>query len=169
LSAIMIAAARGAHVVAVDISERALELAMSVGAADAVHSREAAAAVRDLTDGGAHVAIDALGSAQTCRASIESLRPRGRHVQVGLMVDGDAQASVPMGLVIAKELEIYGSHGMAAHDYPAMLAEIADGRLHPGSLVTGRIGLDALAGSDGALATMGDAPPTGATIIDPSA
>jgi alcohol dehydrogenase len=89
-------------------------------------------------------------------------------VQVGLMVGDDAEASVPMWLVIAKELELYGSHGMAARDYPAMLTEIADGRLRPETLVTGRIGLADLAGMDGALATMGDAPPTGVTIIDPS-
>jgi D-arabinose 1-dehydrogenase-like Zn-dependent alcohol dehydrogenase len=169
LSAIMIAVARGAHVVAVDVSEPALALAAHFGAADTVdaRSRDVALRIRGLTDGGAHVAIDALGSAATCRASIESLRPRGRHVQVGLMVGDDAHAPVPMGLVIAKELEIYGSHGMAAHDYPAMLAEIAEGRLRPESLVTGRAGLEELAGADGALASMGGAPPTGVTIIDP--
>lgn len=169
LSAIMIAAARGARVVAVDVSPAALALAASVGATSTVDARgdEVASSIRELTDGGAQVAIDALGSAATCRAALESLRPRGRHVQVGLMVGDDAYAPVPMGLVIAKELEIYGSHGMAAHDYPAMLVEIADGRLRPDSLVTGRVGLDALAGAHGALATMGNAPPTGVTIVDP--
>jgi D-arabinose 1-dehydrogenase-like Zn-dependent alcohol dehydrogenase len=168
LAAIMIAAARDAHVVAVDISGRALELAAAVGAADTVRSTDAAAQVRELTGGGAHVAVDALGSAQTCRASIESLWPRGRHVQVGLMVGDDAHAAIPMGLVIAKELEVYGSHGMAAQDYPAMLAEIAAGRLRLESIVTGRIGLEALAGAGGALASMGDEPPTGVVIVEPS-
>ena len=168
LAAIMIAAARGAHVVAVDISQAALELAEAVGAHDTVLSPDPAPHVRELTDGGAHVSVDALGGTQTCRAGIESLRPRGRHVQVGLMVGADANAAIPMALVLAKELELYGSHGMAARDYPAMLAEIANGTLRPDSLVTARVGLDALAGPTGLLAQMGTTPPTGTTIIDPA-
>jgi alcohol dehydrogenase len=169
LSAIMIAAARGAHVIGVDISARALELAASLGARDTVDggSENAVERIRELTGGGAHVGIDALGSADTCQASIECLRPRGRHVQVGLMVGEDAYARVPMGLVIARELEIYGSHGMAAHDYPAMLAEVTAGTLRPGSIVTNRAGLDALAGEHGGLASMGALPPTGTLIVEP--
>jgi alcohol dehydrogenase len=169
LSAIMIAAARGARVIGVDISAQALELAASVGAHDMVDAgtENAVARIRELTGGGAHVAIDALGSADTARASIECLRPRGRQVQVGLMVGDDAYARVPMGLVIARELEIYGSHGMAAHDYPTMLAEVTAGTLHPGSIVTHRAGLDALAGAHGALASMGAQPPAGTLIVEP--
>ncbi len=165
LSAIMIASVRGAHVVAVDISEAALELARSVGATDTICSADAAADVRELTGGGAQVGIDAFGSAHTCRSSIESLRPRGRHIQVGLMVGADANAAVPMEQVIAKELELYGSHGMAASDYPAMLAEITAGHIDPGSLVTGRIDLAGLAG---ALSSMGVAASPGMVIADPS-
>jgi D-arabinose 1-dehydrogenase-like Zn-dependent alcohol dehydrogenase len=169
LSAIMIAAARGARVIGIDISTQALELAASLGARDTVDagSQNAVARIRGLTGGGAHVAIDALGSADTAQASIECLRPRGRHVQVGLMVGDDAHARVPMGLVIARELEIYGSHGMAAHDYPAMLAEVTAGTLQPGCIVTSRAGLDALAGAHGALASMGAVPPAGALIVEP--
>jgi alcohol dehydrogenase len=169
LAATMIAAARGARVIAVDISRAALDLAAQFGAQELVDSSRADAVerIRAVTDGGAHVAIDALGSASTCQASIASLRRRGRHVQVGLMLGPDAGAGVPMDRVIAHELEIYGSHGMAAADYPAMLDEIASGRLQPGSLVTGRIGLEDLAGPDGALATMGDAPPTGTLVVIP--
>jgi len=85
----------------------------------------------------------------------------------GLMVGDDAYARVPMGLVIARELEIYGSHGMAAHDYPTMLAEVTAGTLHPGSIVTHRAGLDALAGAHGALASMGAQPPAGTLIVEP--
>ena len=74
-----------------------------------------------VTGGGAHVAIDALGSADTALAAVQSLRRRGRHVQVGLMLGDAARAPLPWDLVVARELEIYGSHGMAAADYPAML------------------------------------------------
>ncbi len=170
LSATMIAAARGARVIAVDVSPAALELAAEFGAAEShrlVAHRPGRAHPKPSPAGERTSGIDALGSAATCRASISSLRRRGRHVQVGLMVGADAGAGVPLDLVIARELEIYGSHGMAASDYAGMLAEIASGRLAPGRLVTGRIGLADLAGADGALATMGDAPPTGTLVVIP--
>jgi alcohol dehydrogenase len=93
--------------------------------------------VRELTGGGAQLSLDCLGSAPTCQDSLGCLRPRGRHVQVGL-----PQPAVPMGRVLALELEVLGSHGLAAHAYPALLALVADGTLHPERLVTREIGLD---------------------------
>lgn len=169
LSATMIAAAYGARVIAVDVSRAALEFAARCGARELVDSSatDPVERIRAITGAGAHVGIDALGSAAVARASIASMRPRGRHVQVGLLAGADALAGVPMDRVIAGELEIYGSHGMAAADYPVMLADIAAGRLQPGVLVTGRIGLDELAGAGGALATMGDEPPTGTLVVEP--
>jgi alcohol dehydrogenase len=169
LSATMVAAAYGAHVIAVDVSRAALDFAARCGAHELVDSSgtDPVEQILAITDGGAHVGIDALGSAAIGRASIASLRPRGRHVQVGLLAGADAGAGLPMARVIAAELEIYGSHGMAAADYPAMLADIASGRFEPGALVTGRIGLDGLAGAQGALATMGDTPPTGTLVVVP--
>jgi alcohol dehydrogenase len=163
LAATMIAAAHGARVVAVDVSPAALELAARFGAAAVVDARaqDPVDAVRALTGGGAHTSLDALGSAATCRASVECLRPRGRQVQVGLLVGADA-AAVPMDRVIAYELEVYGSHGMAAADYPAMLDEIAAAGLEPGALVSGRLDLDDLVD---ALPAMGDHPPTGTHVV----
>lgn len=90
LSAVMIAAAAGARVVAVDIAPGALEPARRFGAArclDASAVPDTAAAVREVTGGGAHLSLDALGSPATCAASVGSLRRRGRHVQVGLLRD----------------------------------------------------------------------------------
>ena len=88
-----------------------------------------------MTNGGAHVSIDALGSALTCRNSIRSLRKRGRHVQIGLMLAEERNVSMPMFEVIAKELEIVGSHGMQAHRYEEMLRMIASGVLEPAKLI----------------------------------
>src|SRR5689334_5363759 len=88
LSAVMIAAAAGARVVAVDVSPHALDLARKFGAAecvDATGAADPAGAVRELTAGGAHLSLDALGSPVTCAASVNGLRRRGRHVQVGLL------------------------------------------------------------------------------------
>jgi D-arabinose 1-dehydrogenase-like Zn-dependent alcohol dehydrogenase len=155
LSAVMIAAARGARVIAVDVSPAALKLALAVGAAKTLDAAavDVVVAVRDITDGGAQVSIDALGSVATCQSSIRCLRPRGRHVQVGLMMADDDLPPVPMASVIAGELELVGSHGMPAHGFPAMLSEIQNGSLQPHRLITRRIGLSeapaALADLDG--------------------
>jgi D-arabinose 1-dehydrogenase-like Zn-dependent alcohol dehydrogenase len=168
LSAVMIGVSAGARVVGVDISPAALEMAAELGAeatVDASGTPNVAAAVRERTGGGAHVSLDALGSAATCVASIRSLRKRGRHVQVGLLAGADSRPAVPMGRLIAHELEIVGSHGMAAHDYGEMLAQVTSGRLRPDRLVSTRIGLDE-AGS--ALAAMGDpGSAAGVTVIVP--
>ena len=143
LSAVQIAAAAGARVIAVDIAPGALSLARDLGAEHTLDgSSDVAAAVADLTGGGAHVSLDALGSARTCENSINSLRPRGRHVQVGLLPPAQGRPEVPMERVIGLELQVLGSHGMAAHAYPEMLGLIAAGRLDPRPLITRRLALD---------------------------
>ncbi|MCZ7438680.1 alcohol dehydrogenase catalytic domain-containing protein [Micromonospora sp. WMMC241] len=163
LSAVMVAAASGARVVAVDVAPAALELARRSGAAVCLDGStlggpaEVAAAVREATGGGAHLSLDALGSHATCVASIEGLRRRGRHVQVGLLPAARGRPALPMELVIAYELELRGSHGMPAHAYPELLRLVTAGVLRPGELVTGTVGL---AGAPAALATM-DRPTTG--------
>ncbi|WP_406382703.1 zinc-dependent alcohol dehydrogenase family protein [Streptomyces sp. NBC_00117] len=164
LSAVMIAAASGARVVAVDVSPAALDLARTFGAAHCLNASEVpdvAAAVRELTGGGAHLSLDALGSPVTCAASVGGLRRRGRHVQVGLL---PRDPVVPMGRVIGLELELLGSHGMAAHAYPRMLEMVRAGVLRPDLLVTSTITLDA---APAALEAMGAAPGAGVTIIEP--
>jgi threonine dehydrogenase-like Zn-dependent dehydrogenase len=71
-----------------------------------------------------------------------------------------------MDLVIARELEIYGSHGMAAGDYPSMLAQVADGTFRPGLLVGDVIGLEQ---AGPALAAMGRPPArAGMTVVIPA-
>ena len=131
LSAVMIAAALGARVVAVDIDPEVLLLARDLGAAEVINARDTddvVERVRELTGRGAHVSIDALGSAVTSTNSIACLRKRGRHVQVGLLAGDDYRPRIPMEQVIGRELEILGSHGMQAHRYPEMLGLIAAGK-----------------------------------------
>ncbi|NGO90321.1 MAG: alcohol dehydrogenase catalytic domain-containing protein [Halomonas sp.] len=145
LSAIMIASAAGANVVAVDISEQALALARQLGAVATVNANQVAdvvEAVVEITQGGAHVSLDALGHPTTCFNSISNLRKRGKHVQVGLMLADHSTPAVPMSKVIANELEILGSHGMQAHRYDAMLAMIQSGKLAPEKLIGRRITLE---------------------------
>jgi alcohol dehydrogenase len=145
LSAVHIASALGANVVAVDISEEKLALARRLGAVATVNASSVLSvvdAVVAITQGGAHVSIDALGHPATCFNSISNLRRRGRHVQVGLMLAEHATPTIPMSKVIAHELEILGSHGMQAHRYGAMMAMIESGKLLPGKLVGRTISLE---------------------------
>ncbi len=138
LSAIMIARALGANVIAVDINDEKLALAGQLGAVASINASKVAhvaEAVRDLSGGGAHVSVDAIGNAAVCFNSIECLRKRGKHIQVGLMVEDDNNPRVPMGKVLANELEILGSHGMQAWRYADMLAMIAAGDLAPERLI----------------------------------
>ena len=165
LSAIMIAGAQGAHVIAVDISPDKLALAKSLGACAIVDARETdvVQAILDLSGGGVHASIDALGSPVTCFNSIACLRKRGRHVQVGLMLGDHHHPDIPMDQVIAKELEILGSHGMQAHRYPAMLGMIQAGILDPRRLIGKTISLDQ---APAELADMDSFKGTGVTVID---
>ena len=75
---------------------------------------------------------------------MRSLRRGGRHVQVGLMLGDETRAPLPWDLVVARELQVVGSHGMAAVDYPPMLKLVASGALRPGRLVGSTIPLEAM-------------------------
>jgi D-arabinose 1-dehydrogenase-like Zn-dependent alcohol dehydrogenase len=172
LSAVMIAAAAGARVIAVDVSPAALELAGAHGAAHALAAgddagpgdgsgADAGRKIRHISGGGAHLTVDAIGSAKVAGAALRSLRPRGRHVQVGLL---PAAVSLDMRMLIARELQWLGSHGMAAHDYPGMLELVSSGAVRPGDLVTRVIGLDDV---PDALAAMSTASTPGVTVIRP--
>jgi alcohol dehydrogenase len=166
LSAIMIARALGAQVIAIDITQDKLDFARSIGAHAVLDAREHAdipAAVRDLTRGGADVSIDALGSAQTCCNSIACLAKRGKHIQVGLLLADHSRPALPMDQVLSKELEIIGSHGMQAHRYPAMLEMIRTGQLQPAKLVGRTISLDE---STAALPRMDKDASLGVTVIN---
>jgi len=152
LSAVMIAAAKGANVIAVDIDNGALERAASIGAQHTINGSTVDSvvdAVRDLSGGGVDVSIDALGSSTTLFNSVANLRKQGRHLQVGLMAGNDHQPRIPMELVIANELQLVGSHGMQAHEYQGMLQEISSGKLAPNKLIGQTVSLEQAAASLG--------------------
>ena len=145
LSAIMIARALGARVIAIDVASDKLDFARAIGAEATLNARERAdipAAVAELTRHGADVSIDALGSPETCVDSIACLAKRGKHIQIGLLLGQFSRPALPMDQVVAKELEILGTHGMQAHRYPAMLELIRAGKLQPGRLVGRTLNLE---------------------------
>ncbi|HEU5036825.1 MAG TPA: alcohol dehydrogenase catalytic domain-containing protein [Nocardioides sp.] len=167
LSAVMIAHSLGARVVAVDRNAEALAVAADLGAELTVlaDGADVPATIADLTGGGSHVSMDAVGSEQTCADAVLSLRRRGRHVQVGLLPPLDGHPRVPMARAIGWELVLLGSHGMAASDYPGMLARIEQGALRPDRLVERTIGLEEAARL---LPVFDRAPVAGITIVDPA-
>ena len=144
LSAIMIAKSLGAQVIAIDINDDALNFAKRIGTNFLVNSKDQdpIEAVKEITKGGAHVSLDALGNKITCYNSVANLRKRGKHIQVGLMAGDDYDPQIPMHLVVANELEILGSHGMAAHAYPEMMDMIKTGQLEPQKLIGELISLE---------------------------
>jgi D-arabinose 1-dehydrogenase-like Zn-dependent alcohol dehydrogenase len=162
LSAVMIAAALDAKVIAIDTNPAALAAAARFGATETVEfGDEIVDRIRQITDGGAQVTMDALGSAAIVQAALASLRPRGRHVQIGLL---PGETTVEAGVLVGRELQWLGSHGMAAKDYPAMLELVNSQALRPAELVTRVISLDEV---PDALAAMSEASPIGVTVICP--
>jgi alcohol dehydrogenase len=166
LSAVMIANSLGAQVIAVDIGAAQLQLAHELGAIvtiDATDTDDVAGTIQEITKGGAHVSIDALGSQQTCFNSIAGLRKRGRHIQVGLMTGDHQHPRVPMDQVLSKELEIIGSHGMQAFRYVELMEMIEHGKLKPEKLLGEKISLD---DAPDALVSMDQFKNVGVTVIN---
>ena len=141
LSAIMIAKAFGARTIAVDISDLALAKAKAIGADFIINSGKSDALVEilTLTGDGADIAIDALGSEATSTLGILALRRRGKYLQLGLLPSASGKSSIPMARAIAYELDLLGSHGMAAVDYPRLLEMVSKGKLRPDLLIEERI------------------------------
>lgn len=167
LSAVMIGAALGASIVAVDVNDEALRLAMQLGATRTLNVSGLAhvgEAVRELTGGGSHVSIDALGVTETFHSSLASLRKLGRHVQIGMPLGRHASPTVPLlEMVYSRQISIMGTRGITASRFPSLFEMIAAGRIDPGRLVTKTI---PLAGAGAALAAMNTYGQTGITVID---
>jgi D-arabinose 1-dehydrogenase-like Zn-dependent alcohol dehydrogenase len=166
LSAVQIATALGARVIAVDVAPDKLAMAKTLGAEATVNAAQddVGKAVMQLTGGGAHVAVDALGIAATCQGAVMSLRKLGRHLQIGLTSSAEqGMIALPIDLIVLKEITLVGSLGMPAPRYGAMLGMVEAGTLAPGKLVQRRIPL-AEAGS--VLESMDRYGTVGVTVID---
>lgn len=166
LSAVMIGAAMGASVLAIDIDDAKLALAQDLGATALLNAASIPSvgdSVRDLTGGGGHVSVDALGITETFNNSLYGLRRLGRHLQIGMPTENHARPTLPLlELIYARQLTLMGTRGMAAHRFPGLLDMVSAGRVAPGRLITKRIQLGA-AGQ--ALAEMDHFQGSGITVI----
>ena len=166
LSAVMIAHAAGARVIGIDILEEKLQFARKLGANVTINASKSENIVEEIMEysgGGVHISIDALGSPETCLNSILSLRKRGKHVQVGLMVADNTQQPVPMDRVVAWELELIGSHGIQAYRYPAIFKMLKSGRVNLEKIVGKTITLDEVVEE---LPSLNKSTTVGVTIVD---
>ena len=166
LAAVNIASALGANVIAVSRTQSKLDLATELGAVATVNAsgEHVAEQVVELTGGGAHVSVDALGDEQTAIPALYCLRTRGRHLRLGTSSKKQGgHISVPVDLIVFKEIEFIGSLGMQAARYPAMLRMVESGKLQPGKLVQGTLPIEQ---AGDVLASMGSSSPSGARVIN---
>lgn len=144
LATLLLAKMLGARVVVVDIVDAKLEHAKQHGADATVNASttDAAAAIRDITGGGAQVSVEALGIAATTNASVECLATLGRHVHVG-MPAGSGEMQINMRAIYTKQLAFFGTRGMPAWKYPSLLGFIERGEVDISPMVAREIPLSA--------------------------
>ncbi len=165
LSAVQVAAALGKNVIAVDIDDAKLAKAKQEGAVAVVNgkSNNVPEAIKEITKGGAHSSIEALGIGETILNSALCLRRGGRHVQIGLTTKAEAgMVSLPVDVFTAMELEFVGSIGNPHPDYAGLLALISSKRLNPKSLISREVALEEV---NEVLKAMSDFKTSGFTII----
>ena len=164
LSAMILGRAMGARVIVVDIVPEKLGYALSLGAEAAVDAREGttAATIRALTGGGAHVSVEALGIAETTNASIECLRPLGRHVQVGMPLGHTARMEINMNAVYMGNLALYGTRGMPSWRYPSLLSLIEGAKVDFAPLIAREV---RLSDTGAELAAFNGPTPPGVAVI----
>lgn len=166
LCLVHIANAIGAKVIAVDINDEALELAKEFGAHITINGREkdAVQEIIDITDGGVHVSVDALGIATTCLNSVMSLRKRGRHLQLGLTTaEEKGFVSLPVDLMVLKELQLIGSANMPVSRFPDLMRMVESGIIQPEKMITKTVSIEEAADI---LVDMGEYRTPGITVVN---
>lgn len=143
LGAMLLGRALGARVIVTDIVQEKLDHALGLGADFAINASDgdSAAKIREITQGGAHVSVEALGFPVTVAASLACLRPLGRHVQVGMPIGHHAVQEVNLNQVYMGNLALYGTRGMPAHRYPSLLSLIDGGHVDLAPIVAREVGL----------------------------
>ena len=166
LSAMLLARAIGARTIMVDIFDDKLAHARTHGADATVNAaaEDAPAAIRAITGGGAHVAIEALGIEETTVSALKSLGKLGRMVQIGMPAGSHATMRLPMDAIYSGQLALFGTRGMPAWRYPNLLGLIEAGQVDLTPLIARRVPLSAAAAELAAFD--GPTPPGVAVITD---
>lgn len=138
---VQVAAAAGATVIAVDISDAKLDWAKKLGATYAVNPSKVeklGKEIRKLTGAGADVAFEAIGKPETIQAAFGTLRKGGRLVVVGFSA---AEIKLSAARIMFFEMEVVGSLGCRPVDYPRLIEMVRVGKIKVADLVTHKLPL----------------------------
>lgn len=164
ISTLLLSKALGARVVVVDIADDKLDYAKQLGADAVINAAkcDAPQAVKDLTGGGADVAIEALGIEVTTVSAMKSLRKLGRMVQIGMPAGDHTTMALPMNVLYSGQLSVFGTRGMPSWRYPSLLSLIAGGGVDLSPLVTRQISLNQVSEE---LAAFDNPAPPGVAVV----
>jgi threonine dehydrogenase-like Zn-dependent dehydrogenase len=142
INIVQLASAFGGIVIAVDVSEKKLEWAKKFGATYTINPTKVenvGKEIKKLTNGGADIAIEAIGKPQTIESAFGTLRKGGRLVVVGYSAD-DIKLSAAK--IMYFEMEIRGSLGCRPVDYPKLIELCRIGKVKVTELVTQKFPLE---------------------------
>ena len=149
LSAVEIANALGAQVIAVDQKQEALDAARKLGAIETINSTgltpvQVADRIKAINGGdGVAASIDAIGVNNGTLTALEALRKGGRLATVGLTsAEEHGNLTIPVDRLVANEWSIAGSLGNPHSEYPQLLAMIQSGKLSPRAHVEREVGFE---------------------------
>jgi 2-desacetyl-2-hydroxyethyl bacteriochlorophyllide A dehydrogenase len=133
------AAQRGATVIAVDIDNHKLELAVALGAKFTINSKERNIhqELERLTDGdGPDLVVEAAGNPLTYRQAIDEVAFTGRVVCIGY---AGSEVSFATRLFVQKELDIMGSRNAAPEDFSSVISYLENGNFPLTEMITRKI------------------------------
>lgn len=140
LQALRLAGAK--NLIAVDLENEKLNMAMQLGATNAINAATAEdipAMIRDLTGGfGAEVCVEATGLEATVSTAVNCVRKGGHVTLVGNLAP---QVRFPLQNVVTRELTVAGSCASQG-EYPACISLLADGAIDVAPLITALAPLD---------------------------
>ena len=141
LLAVQAARAAGCgHIIAVDVQRSKLELALKLGADEALSPQETdlpAAVLRRTQGRGADVAFEAAGFQDTVSLAVASVRKGG---SIGLIGNLTPEVRLALQAVVTRELTLYGSCASRG-EYPACLEMIARGTIQVAPLISASVDL----------------------------
>ena len=149
----------GAHpIIAVDVADTKLEMAMAMGATHGVRGdiTDVGAAIRDIVHRGVEYAIVAVGNERAVQQAWSSLAPGATCVMAGILPTGKTIALEASKL--ESEVRLIGScYGSArpSDDFPRLVDLYIAGKLRLDELITRRYGLDEVNEAHDALAAGG--------------
>lgn len=142
LNLVQCATAAGGRVLAVDLNEQRLALASKLGA-EAVYNPQLAERldkkIRAHTGGGVDVAFEAVGSPGTMQLAFSLLRKGGRLCVIGY---SNEEVALSAAKLMYYELEVVGSLGCGAGEYPEIMGLVQAGRIDLTAIVSGTLPLD---------------------------